>query len=55
MRTISGLIRPTSGSITMEGTDALATPAHRIISLGIAHVPEHRRDCCFRGSPWRTI
>ena len=43
MRTISGLIRPTSGSITMEGTDALATPAHRIISLGIAHVPEHRR------------
>jgi branched-chain amino acid transport system ATP-binding protein len=43
MRTISGLIRPTSGSITMEGTDTLATPAHRIISLGIAHVPEHRR------------
>jgi branched-chain amino acid transport system ATP-binding protein len=43
MRTISGLIRPTGGSITMEGTDALATPAHRIISLGIAHVPEHRR------------
>ena len=43
MRTISGLIRPTSGSITMEGTDALATPAHRIVSLGIAHVPEHRR------------
>jgi branched-chain amino acid transport system ATP-binding protein len=43
MRTISGLIRPTSGSITMEGTDALATPAHRIIGLGIAHVPEHRR------------
>ncbi|HWZ05767.1 MAG TPA: ATP-binding cassette domain-containing protein, partial [Bradyrhizobium sp.] len=43
MRTISGLIRPTGGSITMEGTDALATPAHRIVSLGIAHVPEHRR------------
>jgi branched-chain amino acid transport system ATP-binding protein len=27
----------------MEGTDVLATPAHRIVSLGIAHVPENRR------------
>jgi branched-chain amino acid transport system ATP-binding protein len=43
MRVISGLIRPGSGSITMEGIDVLATPPHRIISLGIAHVPEHRR------------
>ena len=43
MRVISGLIRPRSGSIVMEGTDVLATPPHRIVSLGIAHVPEHRR------------
>jgi branched-chain amino acid transport system ATP-binding protein len=43
MRAIAGQIRPTSGSITMEGIDVLATPPHRIISLGIAHVPEHRR------------
>ena len=43
MRVISGLIRPTKGTITMEGTDVLATPAHRIVSLGIAHVPENRR------------
>jgi branched-chain amino acid transport system ATP-binding protein len=43
MRTISGLIRPRGGSITMEGTDVLATAPHRIIGLGIAHVPEHRR------------
>ena len=43
MRVISGLIRPTRGSISMEGTDVLATPAHRIVSLGIAHVPENRR------------
>ncbi len=43
MRVISGLIRPTKGSISMEGTDVLATPAHRIVSLGIAHVPENRR------------
>src|SRR5437016_12672690 len=43
MRVISGLIRPTRGAITMEGTDVLATPPHRIVSLGIAHVPENRR------------
>src|ERR1700759_3017762 len=43
MRVISGLIRPTKGSIKMEGTDVLSTPAHRIVSLGIAHVPENRR------------
>ena len=43
MRVISGLIRPRSGSISMQGTDILATPEHRIVSLGIAHVPENRR------------
>jgi branched-chain amino acid transport system ATP-binding protein len=43
MRVISGLIRPTGGSITMDGTDLVATPAHRIVDIGIAHVPESRR------------
>jgi len=43
MRVISGLIRPTAGSITMGTTDLVATPAHRIVELGIAHVPESRR------------
>ena len=43
MRVISGLIRPMQGAITMEGADLLATPAHRIVELGIAHVPENRR------------
>jgi branched-chain amino acid transport system ATP-binding protein len=43
MRAISGLIRPTGGSMRMEGTDLLATPAHRVVELGIAHVPENRR------------
>ena len=43
MRVISGLIRPTRGAISMEGHDVLATPAHRIVDLGIAHVPENRR------------
>ena len=35
MRVISGLIRPTAGQIGMAGTDLLATPAHRILALGI--------------------
>ena len=43
MRVISGLIRPSSGSISMEGADLVATPAHRIVEAGIAHVPESRR------------
>jgi len=43
MRVISGLIRPRAGAITMQGTNVLATPPHRIVNLGIAHVPENRR------------
>ena len=43
MRVISGLIRPRAGKVAMEGVDVLKTPEHRIVSLGIAHVPENRR------------
>src|SRR3569833_1566558 len=43
MRVISGQIRPTRGAITKEGNDVPATPPHRSVSLGIAHVPENRR------------
>jgi branched-chain amino acid transport system ATP-binding protein len=43
MRVISGLIRPGAGAISMQGVDILKTPEHRIVSLGIAHVPENRR------------
>jgi len=43
MRVISGLIRPTGGTILMDGTDLAAVAAHRIVELGIAHVPENRR------------
>jgi branched-chain amino acid transport system ATP-binding protein len=43
MRVISGLIRPRAGAISMQGVDVLKTPEHRIVSLGIAHVPENRR------------
>jgi branched-chain amino acid transport system ATP-binding protein len=43
MRAISGLIRPTAGQLTMEGADLLAIAPHRILELGVAHVPENRR------------
>ena len=43
MRAISGLVRPSSGSILLDDVDLAATPAHRIVGLGIAHVPENRR------------
>src|SRR5690242_12514686 len=43
MRVISGLIRPRAGSLAMEGVDLVTTPAHQIIGLGVAHVPENRR------------
>ena len=43
MRVVSGMIRPTAGTIVMEGVDLVTTPAHRIVELGMAHVPESRR------------
>jgi branched-chain amino acid transport system ATP-binding protein len=43
MRVISGLIRPMRGSMHMADIDLAATPPHRIVELGIAHVPENRR------------
>jgi len=43
LRTISGLVRPTRGTITYEGLDLATLPPERIVALGIAHVPEGRR------------
>jgi branched-chain amino acid transport system ATP-binding protein len=43
LRVISGLVRPTSGTMVMEGRDLVSMPAHKIIETGIAHVPESRR------------
>ena len=42
LRTISGLLRPTSGSITFEGIDLTAVPPHEIVKLGVAQSPEGR-------------
>ena len=43
LHTISGLISPKSGSIMFEGEDISKIPAHKIVSMGMAHVPEGRR------------
>jgi len=42
LRTISGIYRPTSGSITFEGKDLTALPSHDIVALGISQAPEGR-------------
>ncbi len=43
LNTISGLLRPRSGSITFEDQSIVGVPAHRIISRGMALCPEGRR------------
>jgi len=43
MRVISGLIRPRSGSIVFDGQRIDGRRSHRIVTAGIAHVPESRR------------
>ncbi|WP_245618169.1 ABC transporter ATP-binding protein [Knoellia aerolata] len=43
LRTISGLLRPLSGSIRFQGKRIDDTPAHEIVTLGLAHSPEGRR------------
>lgn len=43
LRTISGLLRPRRGNIFFEGTDLTRLPAHSIVRMGVAHVPEGRR------------
>jgi branched-chain amino acid transport system ATP-binding protein len=43
LRTISGLIQPAAGEISFQGKRIDKTPAHQIVSLGVAHSPEGRR------------
>ncbi len=43
LRAISGLVHPTSGTITFLGTNIGSLPAYKITALGIAHVPEGRQ------------
>jgi branched-chain amino acid transport system ATP-binding protein len=43
LRTISGLLRPTSGEILFQGQRIDRVPAHDIVTMGLAHSPEGRR------------
>ena len=43
LHTITGLVTPKSGSVTFEGKSLTKLPAHKIVALGMAHVPEGRR------------
>lgn len=43
LHTVSGLLPSTEGKIFFEGKDITKTPGHKIVSLGMAHVPEGRR------------
>ena len=42
LRTITGLVRPTSGKVTFEGDDITGMPVEDIVRRGVAHVPEGR-------------
>ena len=42
LHAISGLLRSSSGSITLDGTNLQSVPANAIIRMGLAHVPEGR-------------
>jgi branched-chain amino acid transport system ATP-binding protein len=42
LRAISGLVRPTRGSITFAGKPIIGLAAHVIVERGLAHVPEGR-------------
>lgn len=43
LRTISGLLRPRTGTIDFLGTNLVTTPPHEIVKLGISQSPEGRR------------
>lgn len=43
LHTVTGLLSPKKGSVIFEGQDITKIPAHKIVSLGMAHVPEGRR------------
>ena len=43
LHTITGLLAPKGGQVVFEGKNITKTPAHKIVELGMAHVPEGRR------------
>ena len=45
LRALNGLIRPTAGTVTIDGVDITGKPTEKMASLGLTHVPENR--LCF--------
>jgi branched-chain amino acid transport system ATP-binding protein len=43
LNTISGLLQPASGTITFDGQRIDGLPPHKIVGMGLSHVPEGRR------------
>lgn len=43
LHTVTGLLKSTSGSVSFDGKEITRLPAHKIVTLGISHVPEGRR------------
>ncbi len=43
LHTVSGLLKPTMGQVLFNGKDISKIPAHKIVTMGMAHVPEGRR------------
>ena len=43
LKTVSGLMRSRGGTIEFMDKSIASTPAHKIVELGLAHVPEGRR------------
>jgi branched-chain amino acid transport system ATP-binding protein len=43
LKTISGMLHPTRGTVQFEGKDISRTPAHYLVRQGIGHAPEGRR------------
>ena len=42
LKTISGLLAPRRGRVTLDGEDIAGMPAHRVVRLGVSHLPEGR-------------
>ena len=43
LHTVTGLLKPKTGTITFKGNEITKVPAHKIVTMGMAHVPEGRR------------
>lgn len=43
LHTVTGLLKPKTGKVIYNEKDITKTPAHKIVTMGMAHVPEGRR------------